>query len=259
MKIGMLGPLSISHEDTRGGHEDTGLRVAAAKHRSLLAALAVRAGDVVPTGALAEAVWDGRLPASWECTLRNYVRRLRRDLGDCAWLLVSVPPGYLLRVGRDDIDVLRFETLVKAAQEAARGRDWDQAARTLTAALGLWRGTAFADIQSQRIRDDHTPYLEELRLTALELRIEADLRRSPARAADAVPELRRLSGQHPAREDIHGLLMLALYRGGRQAEALTVYREARRYCVQELGTEPGPGLHDLHQRILRSDPGVWAP
>jgi DNA-binding SARP family transcriptional activator len=250
MWIGLLGPLRIMNGEAL-------VRVTAAKQRSLLAALAVRAGDVVSVDSLAEAIWDSVPPASWQITLRNYIKRLRNTLGaDAGSRLLTDPPGYVLQANRSEIDLLAFEELARAGLAAASAGSWLQASVKLSAAATLWRGTPFADVPSRNIRDEHVPYLEELRLAALEARIDAEIRLSQFAAADAIPELRRLAARYPARERLRGLLMLALYRTGRQADALAVFREARKFSVDELGVEPGYDIKDLHQRILAADPGL---
>lgn len=248
--IGLLGPLCVRSQDSS-------FHVTAARQRSLLAVLAVHAGDVVHASALAEAVWDGTPPVSWQGTIRNYVRRLRVALGDdVGGRILTRSPGYLLQASHDEVDVLSFEALYKAGRAAARNGNWPAASATLSAAEALWRGTPFADIPSRRVRQAHLPYLEEMRLAALEARIDADLRLSPSRAADVIPDLNRLSKQHPERERFRAQLMLALYQADRQAHALTVYQAARQYCVSELGLEPGPALREMHRRILRADPAL---
>lgn len=247
MWIGLLGQLCIHTQDGP-------VRVSAAKQRALLAALAVRAGSVVTVESLAEAIWDSNPPASWEVTVRNYVRRLRIILGAAAeGRIVTSPPGYLLHAEDEEIDLLAFEVLRKAGLAAARVGQWQSAAERLSEADALWRGTPFADIPSRALRDAHLPFLEEARLDLLEARIEADLRLSARHAAGVIPELRRLTTQHPERERFAALLMLALYRTGRQAEALAVYRHARQFSITEHGLEPGPELTDMHQRILTAD------
>lgn len=247
LRIGLLGPLYVRNQDTP-------LQLPAAKHRSLLAALAVEAGKTVPVDALAEAIWDSRPPASWPGTLRNYVRRLRKALGpEAGGRIVTASPGYALQADPDEIDILVFESMCKAGMASARNDDWKTAAVTLSEALTLCRGTPFADIPSQVIRDAYVPYLEEMRLTALETRIEADLEISAIGPVAVVPELYRLITRHPTRERFRAQLMLALYRTGRQAEAFTVFHEAWRFCTEELGVEPGPQIRNLHQRILAAD------
>lgn len=248
--IGLLGPLCVLSQDSS-------FHVNAARQHSLLAVLAVHAGDVVHASALAEAVWDGAPPVSWQGTIRNYVRRLRVALGDdVGGRIRTRSPGYLLAAGQDEVDVLSFEARYKAGRAAARAGDWAAASATLSAAETLWRGTPFADIPSRRVRQAHLPYLEEMRLAALEARIDADLRLSPSRAADVIPELNQLTREYPERERFGAQLMLALYQADRQAHALTVYQAARQYCVSEFGLEPGPALREMHRRILRADPAL---
>lgn len=251
MWIGLLGPLVVT---TRG---DQRVRVAAAKQRSLLAALAVQAGDMVPVDTLAEAVWAGELPATWEVTIRNYIRRLRVALGpEAGSRIVTSSPGYVLKAAGDEVDLLRFEALQAAGMAAARAGNWAIASVRLTEAAALWRGTPFADIPSLIIRDAYLPYLQEKFLAALEARIDADLRLAPSRAADVIPELQRVTRRHPERERFRGQLMVALFRCGRQAEAMAAFRAARQFSVEELGAEPGPELAALHQRILAADQGL---
>jgi DNA-binding SARP family transcriptional activator len=247
MWIGLLGPLLVT--------TDQGQRalVSAGKQRSLLAALAVQAHDIVPADALAEAVWDSDLPLTWQATLRNYVRRLRNVLGDADGRRIATTPsgGYSLRVDDDELDLLAFESLRKRGFAAVRTREWQRASAMLSEAEALWRGTPFPDIPSRTVRDKHLPYLLEARLTVTEARIDADLRLS--RALEVIPELQRLTRLHPERESFHGQLMLALYRGGRQGEALAAFRTARQFSITELGVEPGRELTILHQRILQAD------
>jgi DNA-binding SARP family transcriptional activator len=248
--IGLLGPLLVRNQDAS-------LQVPAARQRSLLAAMAIRAGDVVPASTLADAVWDGNPPVSWQVTIRNYIRRLRVVLGDeVGGRILTRAPGYQLQARPDEVDTLLFEARCRAGRAAARAGDWRSASALLAAAESLWRGTPFADVPSWRIKDAQLPYLEETRLSALEARIDADLQLSPSRAADVIPDLHRLTRLHPERERLRALLMLALYRADRQAHALTVYQAARHYSVHELGLEPGPGLREMHQRILLADPGL---
>lgn len=252
MRIDLLGPLVVTTAD--GAH----LHVAAGKQRSLLAALAVQARDVVPADALAEAIWDSEPPGSWEVTLRNYVRRLRLALNaEVGGRIITNPPGYLLKAGTEELDLLEFQALRRDGLTAARSGDWPRAAATLSQAEALWRGTPFVDIPSRSVRDTHLPYLHEALLTVLATRIDADLRLS--RAADVLPELRRLTGQYPERERFRALLMVALYRCGRQSDALAAFRAARRFSVDELGLAPGRELTNLHQRILEADEGLLHP
>jgi DNA-binding SARP family transcriptional activator len=223
----------------------------------LLAALALRRCDVVSADALAETMWDGCPPSSWQTTLRNYVKRTRTVLADDARLLRTHHPGYSLEISRVEIDVFAFEDRVAAGRRAAWARDWETASRILADALTLWRGAPLADIASQHLRQEHVTYLEDVRLSALAKRIEADLRVSGDRAPDLIPELHRLSGDHPADERFRGQLMIALCLSGRTSEALATYRDAWRYAKEELGTEPGPSLRRLQQHILAAETDLW--
>jgi DNA-binding SARP family transcriptional activator len=253
VRIGLLGPLHVYADNSL-------IAIPASKHRSLLAALAVRPGEALPADALAEAWWDHAPPPSWRGTLRNYVKRLRSALGgeagDPDVPLLTKPAGYLLAVDRGQVDLLRFESLCKDGHAAGQSGDWRRAADMLAAAGRLWRGTPFADVPSRVIRDEHLPYLEEMRLSALETRVEADLRLSPCRAAGLIPELGRLTVRHPERERLRAHFMLALYRCGRRGDALRTYQECRTYEVAEFGIEPGPELQALHCRILAADPAL---
>jgi DNA-binding SARP family transcriptional activator/Tfp pilus assembly protein PilF len=226
-----------------------------AKERTLLATLALRAGQVVPIDELIEGLWGTSPPPSAVGTMRNYVKRLRQALGeDSRDRIRTAPPGYQLIAGPGDLDVLLFEAMLEAARSAAEGGRWPVAAGHAAEALALWRGEPLADLTSELLAVREVPRLTELRLQATELRIEAGLQLG--QQARLIAELERLAATYPLRERLHGLLMLALYRDGRQAEALASYQQARRVLAVELGTEPGTALHDLHQQILTSDPGL---
>jgi hypothetical protein len=160
----------------------------------------------------------------------------------------------LIEVSGDELDVVRFADLCGIGATAGRTSDWDEASRTLTEALTLWRGAPFADIPSQVLGRTEIPRLEELRLQALEWRIEANLRLD--RREGLVGEVQALAAAHPLRERFRAQLMLALYLSGRQAEALAAYRQARQVLVDELGVEPGADLQEMHQRILAGDPDL---
>ena len=251
MRIELLGPMCVDVAGTR-------INFGAPKHRTLLAALALQRGDIVSIDALAEIVWDGMLPGSWRTTLRNYVRRVRATLVQDAPLLHTHHPGYSLDISRRDLDVFAFEDRVADGQAAARTQDWETASRVLSEALELWHGTPLIDITSGLLHQKNVSYLEGMRLSALAKRVEADLRVSGDRAPDLIPELRRLSGDYPADERLHGLYMIALSMAGRTAEALAVYQDAYRYAKEELGTEPGASLRRIQQRILDGEPDLWA-
>ena len=227
MWFGLLGQLCVRDDD---GAE---VPVAGDRQRVLLAALLIRACQIVPTDELAEIVWDGAPPVSAPVTLRSYVKRLRQPLGAAGSRIVTHRTGYLIEVSGDELEVLRFADLCGIGATAGRTGDWDEASRTLTEALTLWRGAPFADIPSQVLGRSEIPRLEELRLQSLEWRIEANLRLD--RREGLVGEVQALAAAHSLRERFRAQLMLALYLSGRQAEALAAYRQARQVLVDELG------------------------
>jgi len=252
VRLGILGPLLVADD---AAHE---IAVGAARQRTLLAALLVRANGLVPVDELADIVWDGAPPGSAARTLRSYVTRLRHAVGpEVAARIRTRDPGYLCEVAEDELDALRFEALRRQGGEAARAAQWRRAHGLLVEALGLWRGAPLADVASRRLHQEVGEPLCQARLQALEWRIEADLQLG--RHDQLVPELSALINTHPLREHGHAQLMLALYRCGRAGEALEAYRRARRVLVGELGVEPGARLQDLHHRILSGDPDLLAP
>ncbi len=231
------------------------LPVAAGKQRAVLAALLLSAGRVVSLADLAEVLWGSDPPTSARVTIQNYVVRLRKALGEAGRERIStVPGGYVMKVAAPELDVSRFEDLLDEAQRAARRQDWPAAAARAAKALVLWRGEPLADAGSELLSAREVPRLSELRAQATETRLEAELQLG--RGAGVVGDLRRLSAVHPLRERVYGLLMLALYSDGRQSEALAVYQQARRVLVEELGTEPGAALQEVHQRVLAADPAL---
>jgi DNA-binding SARP family transcriptional activator len=247
----LLGPLVVR----RGAVEVT---VPRGKQRVILAMLLLNAGRVVRLEELAGALWVCGPPPSGPVAVQNYVMRLRNTLGDAGrGRIITRPRGYLIRLEAGELDVSRFEALLGAARAAARDRLWNQAAAHARAALKLWRGEPLADVDSEALSAREASRLAELRLQALEMRIEADLRLGCH--ADVTTELRQLAGAHPLRERLHGQLMLALCRDGRQAEALAAYQAVREILIAELGTEPGAELRMLHRQILTADPVLAAP
>jgi DNA-binding SARP family transcriptional activator len=227
------------------------------KQRALLAALLLNAGRLVTVDDLVEVLWGSSPPPSARSALKTYVMRLRKTLAGTAQPLIGTRPGgYLITVGRGELDVDRFETLVAAARAAERAGSWADAAAMLRSALNLWRGEPLADVPSDTLVRRELPRLAEMRLSAIEACAAADLHLG--RHGDVVIELRRLAAVHPLRERLHALLMLALYRDGRQGEALAVYQQARRSLIDELGAEPGPGLRELQRQILVADPALAA-
>ena len=231
------------------------LPLAGAKLRTVLATLLLEANRVVPTAGLAEAVWGSSQPRSAQVSVRNYVKRLRHTLGDLGRDRIKTRArGYAIEIGADELDVTRFEALLWSAHAAARSGCWDAAAGQAHTALALWRGEPLADVDSELLAVRNVPYLAEMRLQALEVHIEARLRQG--HHAEVVGEVRQLAAGNPMRERLHALLMLALYRDGRQGEALAAYQRARDLLIDELGTEPGTELRRLHQRILIGDPAL---
>ena len=244
----LLGPLAVRKQGQV-------VPCVAPKQRVILAALLLRAGRGVALDELAEMVWGPQPPGSARVTLQNYARRLRLALGDASRSrITTTPQGYQINVGDGELDVHRFEVLQRQAREAARQGGWEQAAGLLDGALALWRGDPLADVPSDLLLSQEAPRLAEMHTQAVEARIEADLHLG--RHRHVIAELRQLTAAYPLRERFHGMLMLALYRDGRQAEAGAAYAAARRSLVSELGIEPGPELRDLHQRILRADPDL---
>jgi DNA-binding SARP family transcriptional activator/tetratricopeptide (TPR) repeat protein len=251
VRFGLLGPLVVASED--GG----AVPVDGARLRVLLAALLLQAPKPVLGEALAEAVWDGAPPPGAARTLRSHVGRLRRVLGPEAGRLVALEPGYLIRAEPAELDVLEFERLCQVAGTALREKAWQTAADAAAAALGLWRGQPLVDVPSQVLRDSVVPRFERLRVQVLEDRAEAGLRLGQHERLLA--DLHEMVAAHPLRERFRGQLMLALYRSGRQAEALVAYQDARKVLAGELGIEPGPELRHLHERILVGDGDLVAP
>jgi len=227
-----------------------------AKPRALLAVLALHADQPVSAEHLALALWGEDAPAGAVKTVQVHVSRVRKALGDPD-VLVTTPAGYRLRVHPGETDAQRFEREVAAGRQALAAGRPERAADVLRDALALWRGAPLGEFAWAPFARAETNRLEELHLAALELRVEADL--IAGRHAELVAELRQLTGHHPWRERLHAQLMLALYRSGRQADALEAYRHAREVLIGQLGIEPGRELHDLHQAMLVHDPSLEAP
>ena len=217
--------------------------------RAVLAVLLLHPGQVVPASKLIDEVWSEDPPETAQNVLQGYVSQLRKVLGRDA--IETREPGYVLRMDHDASDLHRFEQLASdGAELVERGRAED-GATLLRESLALWRGPALADVADEGVLAAEASRLDELRLVVLERRIEADL--ACGRHADLVGELDALVAQHPLREQPRALQMLALYRCGRQADALAAYRSARGKLVEELGIEPGAPLQDLERKILGHD------
>jgi DNA-binding SARP family transcriptional activator len=247
MQFRILGPLEVIED----GHR---LPLGGRKQRALLAVLLLHPNEVVPADRLIDEVWGEGAPETVANALQVHVSRLRRALGADA--VVTQSPGYLLRVQRDALDAERFERLVREGRDALAAGDAVRASATLETALGLWRGRALVDFAYDSFAQAAIGRLEEFRVAALEDRLDADL--ALGRHLRLIAELEALVAEHPLRERPRGQLMLALYRSGRQAEALAAYQEARRVLVDELGIEPSRALHELEAAILNQDPALDA-
>ena len=243
MQVRILGPFQL--ED--GGRQIT---VGGVRQRAVLADLVLNANEVVPSEQLLLDLWGEESPPSAANALQAAISRLRRLLPPGR--LITAAPGYALRIFPAELDVKQFEQLISEGREALVARVPAEAARTLDQALTLWRGPPLADFRYEPFAQAEIARLEELRLACLEERIEAHL--AIGSAGELTAELRRLVSEHPLRERLHGQLMLALYRSGRQAEALEVYRDFRGTLREELGLEPLPALRELETAILRHDP-----
>jgi DNA-binding SARP family transcriptional activator/tetratricopeptide (TPR) repeat protein len=256
LEIRLLGPVEV---------RVAGVVVAVppGARRVLLAALALQPGRVVPVSVLIGAIWGTGEDADRHKNLHAHVYQLRKLLdqacprraGD---ILITREPGYVLAVSAGDTDLGQFRALTDRGRELARAGDAAGAARLLAQALALWRGPALADVAD--VSDDlsgQAAVLEEQRLAVLEDRIQADLEAGQHTAI--IAELVGLTAAHPLRERLAGQQMLALYRAGRQGDALAAYRRSRAVLADELGIEPGPELRDLQQRILTGDPGLARP
>lgn len=203
---------------------------------------------------LAEALWGADPPPSARNTIQGYVKNLRKSLGTLSGRLATRSPGYLIEVDSGELDLDEFTALRDQASRAADSGDWAQAAHLYARALGLWPGEPLPDVGSEYLRRTELPRLSELRQSVLEARIDADLRTGEHQAI--VAELRGLVAAHPLRERLTELLMLALYRSGRQGEALEEYQQAVYRLREELGIDPGPRLRKLHAQVLTADAGL---
>jgi len=242
-EVRLLGPVQV----LRAGRE---IRVGGPRPRAVLALLVLEAGRVVPAGRLAEEVWRGSPPPGAAKTLRSYVSRLRAVLNPDA-TLAARGGGYVLSIEPGLVDAVRFERLAGAGQAALAGGEAAVAAARFRQALGLWRGPALADVCEVEALAREAARLEEARLAVVEGRIEADI--GLGRHGEVIGELEGLVGEYPVRERLWRLLVLALYRAERQADALAAYRRARDLLAGELGLEPGEELRRLEQAVLRQE------
>src|SRR6266581_2550172 len=243
MQVRILGPFQL--ED--GGRQIT---VGGVRQRAVLADLVLNANEVVPSEQLLLDLWGEESPPSAANALQAAISRLRRVLPPGR--LITAAPGYALRIFPVELDVKQFQQLIYEGREALVARLPAEAARTLDQALTLWRGPPLADFRYEPFAQAEIARLEELQLACLEERNEAHLTLGSASALTA--ELGRMVTDHPLRERLRGQLMLALYRSGRQAEALEVYRQFRSTLMEELGLEPSSAPRELQAAILRHDP-----
>ncbi|SHM83410.1 Transcriptional regulatory protein, C terminal [Actinacidiphila paucisporea] len=249
MRFTVLGPL----EAIRDGRP---VLLGGANQRAVLAFLLLRPNRVVATSELIKALWGEGAPPTARKMVQNAVAGLRRALGPEA-ALSTVPPGYVLRIDPDAIDLTRFDELVRSGRDALRAQDWESAAVLLREALALWRGPVLADVAETGVGWHELAMVKETRLAAFEDCVEAEL--TLGRHREVVGELAAMSEQEPARERTCGLLMLALYRCGRQPEALAAYQRLRDRLVGDFGLDPGAELQDLERAILKQHPMLALP
>ena len=246
MEIALLGPLSVTRDDRP-------LELGGAQPRLLLALLALDPGRVAGADRLVDGIWGAHLPSEPANALQVVVSRLRRALAPDQ-VVISRPPGYLLALEPERVDAVCFERLAAAGREAAAAGHAERAAGLLRAALDLWRGDALADFPGVAAARSAATRLDELRLAALEDRIEVDL--GLGRQAQVIGELQALVDREPLRERLHAQLMRALYATGRQADALAAYQRAREVLAERAGLDPGPDLRRLEARLLAQDPAL---
>ena len=249
MHFGVLGPFEVVDDQSRE------VALGGRKQRSVLAILLLHRGEIVSRERLVQELWGERAPPSAANTIHVYVSNLRKALGD-GWLLTR-PTGYLLQTEHADVDADRFEVLLTSGRQARRQGDARSAHEALGEALRLWRGAPYADFAYDAFAQREIARLDEARLNALEERIDAQLELGDHAAV--VGEFEALTAEHPVREHLHEQFMLALYRCGRQADALGAFSRIRTHLVDELGLEPGPVLKRLQAQILEQDPALDRP
>jgi DNA-binding SARP family transcriptional activator len=252
MEYKILGPFQVADQDRE-------VLLGGGRQRSVLALLLLHANEVVSSERLIDQLWGDSPPPTATKTVQVYVSQLRKSLrnGEPDGPLLTRGRGYVLQVRPGELDLERFERALAAGREALDADAPARAAELLRDGLALWRGPPLADFAYEPFAQAEIARLEELRLTAVERRIEADL--ALGRHADVVGELEALVAAHPLREGLRRQLMLALYRCSRQAEALDAYRDGRRLLVDELGIEPSTTLRELNDAILAQDPALGAP
>jgi DNA-binding SARP family transcriptional activator/streptogramin lyase len=248
VKYRILGPLVL-------GNGTAPVSLDAPKQRALLGVLLLHPNETISSERLIDELWGERPPATATKVLQTYVSQLRRRVG--ADTIATRPPGYLLRVDEDALDATQFRRLFAEGRGLAAAGDHHGATERYREALALWRGPPLADVVFESFARNEVAQLEEERLSAVMDLIDSEL--ALGRHAQVLHELEPLVRQYPLHERLRAQLMLALYRSGRQADALAAYRDARRTLVEELGLEPGRELQELEKAILAHDPGVDAP
>ena len=241
MEFKVLGPLEASDEGRI-------VELGAPQQRAVLAYLLLHANEVIAVDRLAEAIWAGEIPKTAAKSIQVYVSALRKAFGPARAMLETRPPGYLMRVGAGELDLHEFERLLSRA----RAENLSDRLATLDDALSLWRGAPLADFAYESFVQPEAARLDEMRQHAVEERIETALELGGG--SELIPELQALVAERPLQERPRALLMRALYRAGRQSDALSVFREGARLLGDELGLEPGPALKELERSILRHDP-----
>jgi DNA-binding response OmpR family regulator len=249
LELSVLGPLEVR----LSGRE---VAVTASKERALLALLVANHGRTLPVGQLAEDLWEGSPPESASAALRVHISRLRRTLAASGveGILVTRPPGYVLDVPPEVVDTVRFESLVAQGRAASDDLRPNEAVAAYRQALALWRGPALAEVAGSTFATAEAIRLEQSRLTTLEECLSAELARGQHR--EVMPELEALVHEHVLRERLWELLMLALYRSGRQPDALRAFQDLRARLGEELGLDPSPGLVELERAIVAHDPSL---
>ncbi len=250
LELGILGPIEVRTEGAPAA-------LGGPRQRAVLAVLAIHPNQVVSVDRLVDDIWAEHPPPTAVHTVQVFVSRLRRALAEAGDRLITRRPGYVLELNVDELDADRFERLYETARTALAAGRAEDAVALLTEAQALWRGQPLAEFTYEPFAQGAIARLDELRLSAREELIEAQL--AIGSHQQVVSELEVLVREHPFRERPRGQLMLALYRCGRQAQALEAYQEARRALVEELAVEPGEALRELEQAILRQDPSLQAP
>src|SRR5262245_24320955 len=248
MEFRILGPLEVRGEDGE-------VRLRAGKERALLALLLLNANRTLAVDGIVDGLWGEDVPETAQKMVQVYVSHLRKLLPRDT--LRTRPPGYALAVEPEQLDLHRFETAVAEARAELEAGDAGVAAERFAEALALWRGPALAEFTGEPLAQIEAARLDDLRMYAVEGRLEAEL--ALGRHDAAVSELEALVAQHPLRERLRSQQMLALYRSGRHAEALAGYQAFRRNLSEELGIEPSPALRELERRMLQQDPSLDLP